>query len=218
MTISRTLGGLGTRLAPISDSGPECHPNGDLWTYLVDHKVPLSTRIEWAVQIAEGLAHLHSHSIVWADAHFRNILVTGDGSIVLCDFAFSVSNPGRWHSFTTAPPPIFIAPWGYYGRPATYVDIFGFGVMLFALLTDRFPWTADLLPNMDAQLEAVANHGSRKFDTVEDPELNAQFGSVLGKCFLAEYVTGGELLDDMKRARESWLQSLGPKTADDTGL
>ncbi|KAJ7233587.1 hypothetical protein B0H12DRAFT_1143571 [Mycena haematopus] len=63
---------------------------------------------------------------------------------------------------------------------------------------------------------STGNHAS---DTMEDPELNAQFGSVLGKCFLAEYVTGSELLDDMKRARESSrLQSLGLKTADDTTL
>jgi hypothetical protein len=40
-----------------------------LWTYLIEHKPPLSTRIEWAIQIAEGLAHLQSHSIVWADPH-----------------------------------------------------------------------------------------------------------------------------------------------------
>ncbi|KAK6971601.1 kinase domain-containing protein [Favolaschia claudopus] len=180
------------------------HPDGDLWTYLLDHRPPLGTRIEWAVEIAEGLAHLHSHSIVWADAHFRNVLVTQDHHIVLCDFAFSLSKPGPCHQFTTAPPPIFLAPWGYYGRPATHVDIFGFGVMLFALLANRFPWTTDLLPDADAQSEAAGKHGRRQFDTMDDPYLGTHFGGILEKCFAVSYATGTELLDDMKRVLKTW--------------
>ncbi|KAF7335235.1 Protein kinase domain-containing protein [Mycena sanguinolenta] len=195
----------------LSDLELEFHPNGDLWSFLVVEKPQLTTRVEWAVQIAEGLAQLHSNSIVWSDAHFRNVLVTQDLNIVLCDFAFSVFNPQIYHDFTTAPPPIFIAPWGYFGLPPTYVDIFGFGVMLFALLANRFPWTDDLLPNMDAQTEAMAKHGRREFDTLEAfPDLNAHFGEVVTKCFQATYLTGTELLHDLKCARDGWLQSQGP--------
>jgi protein kinase X len=187
----------------------EYHDNGDLWTYLIEHKPPLSTRVEWAVQIAEGLAHLHSHSIVWADPHFRNILVTDDLKIVLCDFAFSVSKPKLSHQFTTAPPPIFTAPFGFYGLPPTYVDVYGFGVMLFALLANRFPWTPDLVPSADVQLAAKAKLSpfppGPEFDTLV-PELHAHFGSILVKCFDPKYVLGSELLDDIKHARDSWLQ------------
>ncbi|KAJ7637516.1 kinase-like domain-containing protein [Mycena rosella] len=186
----------------------EFHPNGDLWTYLVEKKPPLTTRIEWAVQIVEGLAH-HSHFIVWADADFRNILVTANIDIVLCDFAYSVSSPDPFHSFTTQPPPIFRCPWDYYGQPPTHVDIFGFAVILFALLTNRFPWTHDLLPDLDAQLAASAKHDRGEFDTVESAELNTYFGSISSKCFLATYATGTELLDDMRHAREMWLQGGG---------
>ncbi|KAJ7236420.1 kinase-like domain-containing protein [Mycena haematopus] len=182
------------------------HPNGDLWTYLVEKEPPLATRIDWAVQIAEGLAHLHSHSVVWADAHFRNILVTNDLDIVLADFAYSVRDPDRLHWFTTRPPPIFICPIGYHGSPPTYVDIFGFGVMLFALLTNRFPWTVDLLPKLDEQAKALSKHNNFEFDTVEVAELNKYFGSILEKCLYPTYPTGTELLIDMKQAREMWLQ------------
>ncbi|KAF8912457.1 hypothetical protein CPB85DRAFT_1252725 [Mucidula mucida] len=54
------------------------HPLGDLWTYIAEKSPPLSLRIQWAVEVAEGIAHLHAKSIVWADAHLRNILVTED--------------------------------------------------------------------------------------------------------------------------------------------
>ncbi|KAJ7161681.1 kinase-like domain-containing protein [Mycena filopes] len=183
------------------------HPNGDLWTYLVEKEPPLATRINWAVEIAEGLAHLHSNSVVWADAHFRNILVADDLHVVLADFAYSVVAPSPLHSFTTRPPPVFACPDGYYGRPPTHVDIFGFGVMLFALLANRFPWTVDLLPELDKQVQVMTKHANREFDTVEDAELKRCFGSILEKCFVPQYPTGTELLDEMKQARGIWLQS-----------
>ncbi|KAJ7928100.1 kinase-like domain-containing protein, partial [Mycena leptocephala] len=99
---------------------------------------PLATRVDWGVGIAEGLAHLHSKSIVWADAHFRNILVTHDHDVVLADFVYSaiLANLRDWpgHYFSTIPPPVFVCPDGYWGSPSsTYVDIFGFGIMFFAL-------------------------------------------------------------------------------------
>ncbi|KAJ7068559.1 kinase-like domain-containing protein [Mycena amicta] len=191
----------------------EFHPNNNLWSYLVEEKPSLATRIEWAVQIAEGMAHLHSHSIVWADAHFGNILVTENVDVVLSDFAFSLASPRRFHEFTTAPPPVFLAPWGFYGKNPTYVDIFGFGVMLFALLANRFPWTEDLCPPADIQEASSVKNGKRQFDTLEFPELDAHFGSILTKCFNATYVAGAELLADLKQARAMWLQSLHPNTA-----
>ncbi|KAJ7769513.1 kinase-like domain-containing protein [Mycena metata] len=183
----------------------EFHPTGDLWTYLVEARPSLATRIEWAVQIAEGLAELHSHSIIWADPHFRNILVTADLNIVLCDFAFSLSSPPQFLQFSTRPPQIFVAPFGFFGYDPTYVDIFGYGVMLFALLANRFPWTHDLVPCYELHLAATEKHDRFEFDSLNNTELEAHFSSVINKCFLATYATGMELLDGVKNARDSWL-------------
>ncbi|KAF9014500.1 kinase-like protein [Hymenopellis radicata] len=163
------------------------HPLGNLWTYLLEKSPPLTCRIQWAVEIAEGLAHLHAKSIVWADAHFRNILVTEDLHVVLADFAYSVVNPGYLHSFTTCPPLIFAWPRVYLGRKPTYPDIFGFGVILYALLMNRFPWMADLIPHNDEQSQARNRHERTEFDTVDD-ELN------------------NELLDELKKAEVLWHQ------------
>ncbi|KAJ7720730.1 kinase-like domain-containing protein [Mycena metata] len=164
--------------------------------------------VEWAVQIAEGLAELHSHSIVWADPHFRNILVTADLNIVLCDFAFSLSSPPQFLQFSTRPPQIFVAPFGFFGYDPTYVDIFGYGVMLFALLANRFPWTHDLVPCYELHLAATEKHDRFEFDSLNNTELEAHFSSVINKCFLATYTTGMELLDGVKNARDNWLRLL----------
>ncbi|KAJ7486078.1 kinase-like domain-containing protein [Mycena galericulata] len=186
----------------------EYHPNGDLWT------PPMARRVDWAVEIAEGLAYLHSKSIVWADAYFRNILVTDDLHIVLADFGYSILQPLESHSFKTRPPPIFCRPIVYYGRSPTHVDIFGFGVMLFSLLSNRCPWTDNLQPQLDEQLAAQKKHDELKFDSLDDPELKDIFGSILDKCFGVKYATGTELLNDLKQARELWRLQSGPSEVD----
>ncbi|KAJ7132985.1 kinase-like domain-containing protein [Mycena filopes] len=190
------------------------HPNGDLWTYLVQQKPPLATRIDWALEIAEGLAHMHSQFVIWADAHFRNILITEDHHVVLADFAYSIiMRPNLdWpvHYFSTTPPPVFAAPLGYWGSPSnTYVDIFGFGVMLFALLMNRFPWTDTLTPSLDEQARVMDTHALNKFDVLDEKlsGLATFFAPILNKCFHVAYMTGTELLEDLKLARESWITS-----------
>ncbi|KAF8912416.1 hypothetical protein CPB85DRAFT_1301904 [Mucidula mucida] len=150
------------------------HPLGDLWTYLLEKSPPLSLRIQWAIEIAEGLAHLHSKSIIWADAHFPFL-----------------------HDL---PPPIFAWPRRYFGRTPTYPDIFGFGVILYALLMNRFPWSVGLLPNLDEQAQASNKHEHKDFDTLDDDGLNKCFGSIVGKCFFTQYKDGAELLDELKKA------------------
>ncbi|KAJ7677440.1 kinase-like domain-containing protein [Mycena rosella] len=162
-----------------------------LWEYLLNarpplrDKIPLATRINWAVEIAEGLAHLHSKSVIWADAHFRNVLwVTDDLHIVLADFAYSIKDPDRFHFFTTMAPPVFAYPENYSGRPPTHVDIFGFGFMLFGVLADRFPWTENLMSGLLEAVETMNKYAKRQFDELDDPKLKEMLGpiQVLAKC------------------------------------
>ncbi|KAJ7782050.1 kinase-like domain-containing protein [Mycena maculata] len=183
------------------------HPKGDLWSYLIEEKPSLTTRISWALEIAEGITHLHYNSVVWADAHLRNILVTEDLHVVLADFAYSIINPEPLHWFTTRPPPIFTCPIGYYGSPNTHVDIFGCGVMLFALLTTRFPWTADLLPSDAEQELATQKHFIQQFDTIDNDSLRECFGPVVENCFNVVYATGEELFTALKTACDKWATS-----------
>ncbi|KAJ7869710.1 hypothetical protein B0H14DRAFT_3440455 [Mycena olivaceomarginata] len=138
--------------------------------------------------------------------YLHNILVTDDLNIVLCNFAFAVSKPKLSQEFSTAPPPMFEAPFGFYGHLPTYVDVYGFGVILFALLANCFPWTPDLVPSADVQLAANTKHSpcapGPEFNTLV-PELHAHFGSILVKCFHPKYVLRSELLNNIKHARNA---------------
>ena len=178
---------------------------GDLWSHLLVHKsVPLKARITWAVEIARGLAHLHAKKVVWADAHLRNILLTDDFHVVLCDFSFSVRNPSYFHLFSTDPPPIFSCPPGYFGKPPRHVDVFGFGIIFYVLLENRFPFCQDLAPRMEEQSAAYKNHCGQKFDTLTDSSLSSCFGGIVMDCFTARFTSGEELVKELEGAYEFW--------------
>ncbi|KAE9395520.1 kinase-like protein [Gymnopus androsaceus JB14] len=162
----------------------EHHSNGNLWTYLLNNEIPpLAKQINWALEITEGLSYIHSKAVVWADNHFSNILVTKDLHVVLADFAFSLVSPSLFHKYTTLPPPVFTCLKGYYGIASSHVDIFAFGVMLFALLTRRFPWSANLNPSLDEQFQVMHTHRQYKWNVIEDETLKGYFGMIVEKCF-----------------------------------
>ncbi|KAJ6535320.1 kinase-like domain-containing protein [Mycena vulgaris] len=184
----------------------EYHAKGNLWEYLLSGTAPLETRIGWALEIAEGIAYLHSKSVVWADGHFGNVLVTEDLHVVLADFAFSVMNPEHFHWYTTQPPPIFNCPIGRYGPNSNRPDIFSFGVMLFGLLANRFPWTTTLATGYAEQSQAAQRLSKRVYDTLDDEELEIRFGPITRQCFDIKYESGTDILEAMRDACASWRQ------------
>ncbi len=58
---------------------------------------------------------------------------------------------------------------------------------------------------MDEQSQAYEKHVRQEFDAVDDG-LNECFGPILEKCFFPQYRTGAMLLDELKKAEESWHQ------------
>ncbi|KAJ7223504.1 kinase-like domain-containing protein, partial [Mycena pura] len=112
-------------------------PNGDLRQYLSHHPgVSQHQRAKWGLQIAEGIAYLHSHKIVWGDCCPANMLLTADLDVLLCDFVGS-SMPGTGRT-TVAPPIQYCNPaldffFNYSGDRK--VDIFAFGCVFLEILT-----------------------------------------------------------------------------------
>ncbi|MGH9460079.1 MAG: protein kinase domain-containing protein, partial [Vicinamibacteria bacterium] len=112
--------------------------------------VPQRKAIEYAGQIAKGLAAAHDRGIVHRDLKPNNVIVTRDGRVKILDFGLAkLMNMGMSEAPTRAPSSepgtgagVILGTVGYMspeqvrGEPADHrSDIFSFGAMLYELVT-----------------------------------------------------------------------------------
>jgi hypothetical protein len=84
------------------------------------------------------------------------VLVTDDLHVVLCDFGASYVKPDPRFFFEIGPPLPYICPDGYYGMTNKLrQDIFGFGVMLFVILSKDIPIVLLVLRHLSMNLWKV---------------------------------------------------------------
>jgi serine/threonine protein kinase len=85
-------------------------------------------------------------------------------------------------------------------------DIFAFGVMLFALLSKRFPHHRDLSPDLDACININEYHEHRNFDTLSASKYPL-FSDIIQKCFKLEYSVASEIVPELDEACGNWVES-----------
>jgi eukaryotic-like serine/threonine-protein kinase len=130
--------------------------------------VPLPRALDYAVQIAQGLAAAHARNIVHRDLKPENVFVTTDGRVKVLDFglakAVEVADAAATlgtPAYATAPhvvlgTPSYMSPEQAQGRPVdSRTDIFSFGCLLYEMATGRRAFAGD---STIATLSLVLNH------------------------------------------------------------
>lgn len=122
--------------------------HGDLHDYVI-RKWPIhaDTRRKFATQILAAVDCIHSHDIAHCDIKLENILINGEDNVKLIDFGSALYvKEATFDDFAyiaTTPeylPPEIICASANEGYDIRAIDEWSVGVVLFILLTGRFPF------------------------------------------------------------------------------
>ena len=118
--------------------------------------LPFETAIHYAMQIADALAHAHTHGVVHGDIKSANVMVAPDGRAKILDFGLAVrpvkvavagdapTTGGHQYEASCAGTVAYMAPELLRGQvPSAWSDLWAFGVLFYEMLSGRRPFRGD---------------------------------------------------------------------------
>jgi len=149
----------------------ELLPGCDMRRYTHPQRLlPPAQVIRIGVEVAQALAHVHSHGVVHRDLKPANVMVDWPTRrVVVTDFGVArLADAQRTTTGVTLGTPAYMAPELLAGGQATAaVDLYALGLLLFELLTGQLPFRAEALgellrqvaqqpaPNLDERVDGL---------------------------------------------------------------
>lgn len=128
---------------------------GDLGKCLVKQKesgtyLREEQALEWFVQIALALKHIHSHNILHRDLKTQNIFLTAKGQVKVGDFGISrVLQNTDDLAETSIGTPYYLSPEICEKKPYSYKsDIWSLGCLLYEMLSFKRPFQASCIGSL----------------------------------------------------------------------
>lgn len=163
-----------------------------------------SEAIAWGQDLCRALAAVHNAGIVHRDVKAQNVMRRAhDGRLVLMDFGAG-ELLGMPRAGPTAGTPLYLAPELMRGAEASRrSDIYALGVLLFYLVSRKFPVQASTWE------ELMAAHERRERVRLEDlrPDMPSAFVDVVERALRPDptqrYASAGEMLAAMRGGDDS---------------
>jgi serine/threonine protein kinase len=167
-------------------------------------RLPPSTALHLAQEIAEALHYAHAQGVVHRDIKPANILVTADGYPKIADFGIAKLNqadltlPGHVLGSPAYMAPEQLSGEGVDGRS----DLFSLGVILYFMLTGHRPFQGNSTATVCFK---VINHEPLPVSALESKlpsELDAIVSRAIAKDPAQRYQSGMEMASDIQWLRE----------------
>jgi serine/threonine-protein kinase len=170
-----------------------------------------------AIQVAAGLYYAHQRGVVHGDIKPSNIMVLGDNLVKIADFGIARMASSLEHKQGDAiyGTPAFMSPEQIQGKPIdARSDIFSLGVVLYYLLTDRFPFSEENIGLLKNQIVSVVPEKPSSLN----PGISETLDAVIYKCLAknpdARYKNANDLANDLRSCLSALLHTrTGPDQA-----
>ena len=156
--------------------------------------------VQVGVDVARALRAIHTHGLIHMDLKCENVMREVGGRIVLMDFGLVQNPASRSTNAGLKGTPLYVAPELLQGgAPGAASDIYALGVLLFRLVTCRFPVEAASVR------ELFESHRSSQQQSLWDlrPELPAAYVEIVAKALDPDprrrYKSVGEIAQQLSR-------------------
>lgn len=119
-------------------------------------RIPLTTSVRIASQIADALDHAHSQGIVHRDVKPTNVLMPRDDWALLADFGIArlTEAAGLTSAGTGIGTPEYMSPEQAMGKTADgRADVYSLGILLFEMVTGQLPFSGEPFSIMRQQVQ-----------------------------------------------------------------
>ena len=161
-----------------------------------DGKLPLSKSVEMTIGILNGLEFLHNRKIIHRDIKPQNILLQGD-TPRLADFGISRAMNTTVVSSAIIGTDAYMSPESFDGKRTIQTDIWSVGVVLYALLADRLPFSQE---HPSERMFAIL---TKEFEPLP-PEVPQNLQRIVSRALAKQpenrYQTTGEMRDELQKA------------------
>ena len=168
---------------------------------------PESARLALFLQLADAVAHAHSHLLVHRDLKPGNALVTDQGQVKLLDFGIAkalqagdeAEGAGDLTQLGPRPfTPLYASPEQVRGELlSTATDVYSLGVLLYVMLTGERPYGRDVTGPTDAA-RAVLDEEPRRPQSIAGSDLCTIVLKALEKPIERRYPSVAELAADVR--------------------
>jgi serine/threonine-protein kinase len=177
----------------------------ELREMLTDGKpIPVTKAVDFAAQVADGLAYAHQHQVVHRDIKPANIMITPEGRAKIADFGIARmrSSETRTQTGIILGSPKYISPEQVVGKRADHrSDIFSLGVILYECITGATPFNGE---GLSALMYQITNH-----DPAPPSSSNSQvpvmldyiIAKILAKTPDARYQSAADFANDLRECK-----------------
>jgi hypothetical protein len=186
----------------------EYFPSHTLGAEIVNNKpLGIRTAIQYACDIAPGMAVAHQQGIIHRDLKPANILINDEGLLKIVDFGVAAAQAGGDTQLTKTGyvigSPKYMAPEQILGKKVDETaDIYSLGVILYEMLTGVPPYSRG------DHMSVMYQHVQGKASTVNEinPKIPKVLSDIVGKTMAVDKNKRYQSMDEFRTALEALLQ------------